>query len=293
MHPVDPVLSDRDMPALYRVADADATDAQRRFIRLQLAEILLPLAGVVFGVVLAHYEKSWHWVGLVAAGIVAVAALLRVIERTSGVEPLWYRSRSCAETIKSLAWRYAVGTSPFPTDMADQDVVALFIDDLRHAAETYPNVSPAVGDEITAAMRELRSQPLAVRIDAYTRGRLIEQDHWYARKARQANASAQRWDNSFYVLVAASVLAGVLMLTANFAVMLVVIAGAAAGAVLTWASVRRLSSNAHIYRAVATDLSLLRSLVPAADKPDEWDHFVTSVEQRIAKENQRWQAARL
>jgi hypothetical protein len=293
VHPADPVLSDGDMPSLYRVADIDATNAQKRFLRFQLAEILLPLVGVAFGVVLAHFEKSWKWVGLVAGGIVAVAALLRVLERTSGVEALWYRSRSCAETIKSLAWRYAVGVAPFPLDASDDAANAAFIDHLRHAAQNWPNASPAIGDEITPAMRVLRSQPLAARIDAYTRGRLVDQDHWYARKAIQANRSARRWDNSFYVLVGASVLAGVVMLTTSAAVIFVVVAGASAGAVLTWSSVRRLSSNAHVYRAVATDLSFFRSLVPNADKPDEWDHFVTAVEQRIAAENQRWQAARL
>ena len=37
-----------------------------------------------------------------------------------------------------------------------------------------------------------------------------------------------------------------------------------------------------MYRQVATDLSFFRSLVPTTSKPDDWDHFVTSVEQRIA-----------
>ncbi len=292
VHPVDPVLSDSDMPALYLAADSDATQAQRHFVRLQVALTLLPLVGVAFGVVLAYFEP-WKWLGLVAAGIVAFAALLRALERTSGVETLWYQSRSCAEAIKSLAWRYAVGVTPFPESDTDDAVNASFIEHLRGTAESYPNIAPPDGDEITSAIRDLRKQPLAVRIDAYARGRLIDQDRWYARKAIQANAAAHRWDNAFYVLVGVSILSAFLMFKYNWAVMLVGIAGAAGGGALAWSSVRRHAGNAHIYRAVAKDLSFLRPLVPAADKPDDWDHFVTSVEQRIAAENQRWQAARL
>jgi len=291
---VDHVLTDGEMPSLYISADGDATSAQRQFVRLQVAEILLPLAGVALGVVLPHYESSWQWLGLAASALVAAAAILRVYERTTQIEAVWYRSRSCAETIKSLAWRYAVGVSPFPLELKPDVVSASFIEHLRHAAESYPNLSPPVeGEEISAGMRDLRGQPLATRIDAYTRGRLLDQERWYARKALKAATGAQRWDSAFYALVGLAVVAGVVLVTHENASIIVAIGGAGAGAVLTWSSVRRMSSNAHMYRQVATDLSFFRSLVPGADKPDEWDHFVTSVEQRIAVENQRWQAARL
>jgi hypothetical protein len=294
VHPVDPILSDRDMPSLYLAADYDATHAQKRFVYLQILEIVMPLAGVTLGVVLAYFQPNRKWLGLAAAALVAVAAVLRVIERTSGVESVWYRSRSCAETIKSLAWRYAAGVSPFPLDAPDGATDAAFIEQLRLAAANYPTITPPSGEEISSGMRQMRKQPLPVRIDAYARGRLIDQDRWYARKAIQANAAARRWDGLFYILVGAAVVAGVLIVAEHdSAAVLVAIAGAAAGAVLTWSSIRRLSSNAHIYRQVATDLSFYRSLVPTADKPDEWDRFVTAVEQRIATENQRWQAARL
>jgi hypothetical protein len=294
--PVDPILSDRDMPSLYQAADYDAKHAQTRFLYLQGVEIVLPLCGVALGVVLAHYEKgrAADYLGLAAAGLVALAAVLRVIERTSAVESVWYRSRSCAEAIKALAWRYAVGVSPFPLDATDEATNEAFVAQLRIAAENYPILTPPSGDEITNGMRQLRKQPLGVRIDAYARGRLIDQDRWYARKAIQANAAARRWDGAFYALVGAAVVAGALIFAdRDSAAIAVVIAGAAAGAVLTWSSVRRLSSNAHTYRQIATDLSFYRSLVPTADQPEKWDDFVATVEQRIATENQRWQAARL
>ena len=172
------------MPALYAAADAQARSAQRKFVRLQLAEIALPLIGVALGVLLPIVEP-WKWLGLAASAVVAAAALLRVVERTSQVENVWYSARSCAETIKSRAWCFAVAAAPFPPELDENAATVAFIESLRAISSDFAGLEPPEpGEEISAAMRLLRESPFAIRSQSYVDGRLVDQHQWYAAKSR-------------------------------------------------------------------------------------------------------------
>ena len=52
----------------------------------------------------------------VTAACFFLAAVLKVHALTTKAERLWYEARAVAESVKSLAWRYAVGSEPFRVD---------------------------------------------------------------------------------------------------------------------------------------------------------------------------------
>jgi SMODS and SLOG-associating 2TM effector domain 3/SMODS and SLOG-associating 2TM effector domain 1 len=290
-----PVLDEPHLPAIYLAADAQATAAQRRFMRLIKGQIAFPIAGValsVLPVVITSFDLTV--LGVVASAAVAGAVTLRIVQQTSHVETVWYRARSCAETIRSLAWRYAVCALPFGPELAPDACDALFIDRLRNVAVGFPDLAaPAAGEEITPRMRELRESPQPVRTEAYMHGRLIDQHDWYRGRALNAARAANRWDALFYVLALSAVIAGFALVRYNYAAPVISIAGAGVGAIVAWTGVRRYSSAAHSYARVATDLSFAESLIRHDETTRAWAEFVARIEDTIAHEQMHWIAARL
>jgi hypothetical protein len=289
------VLDESSLPAIYVAADEQATSAQRRFMRLIRGQIAFPIAGVtlsVLPVVVTSYDLTV--LGVVASAAVAGAVTLRIAQQTSHIESVWYRARASAETIRSLAWRYAVCAAPFGAELAPDDSDALFVDRLRAVTSEFPDLAaPAAGEEITPRMRELRASPQAVRTQAYVQGRLVDQHVWYRDRALRAAKASTRWDALFYLLALAAVIGGFALVRYNYAAPVISIAGAGVGAIVAWTGVRRYSSAAHSYAQVATDLSFAESLIRHEETTRQWSEFVGKVEDSIAQERMHWIAARL
>ncbi len=115
MHTVDEAqmgttgLDLADLPATFRVADAEATRAEGRFLGIVRGEVALPLVGVAAGVT-AIWVPS---VGVVTVIAVAFVVLLRLLHRNTHSDATWYELRASAEAIKSVAWCYSVRAAPF------------------------------------------------------------------------------------------------------------------------------------------------------------------------------------
>src|SRR5437868_1033768 len=73
--------------------------------------------------------------GLDLAAAISVAAFVlagsvKLYVGATKPEQDWYDGRALAESVKTLAWRYAVGGKPFPTALGS-DVDHLFIERIR------------------------------------------------------------------------------------------------------------------------------------------------------------------
>ncbi len=278
-----------DLPALYRTADAQATAAERRFVALVQGEIVLPLLAVALTAVTPVATDS-KWLGYAAAAALVVAAILHVIERTSGVEEIWLNARACAEEIKSLAWRYAMAVAPFDGDTADSTL----LERLRSVAASFPQlVPPAEREQITAAMRRIHGASPAERAAIYTAGRVVDQQGWYRRKALALTTASDRWDIVFFVAAIATVVAGVIVPVTEWGAPIAGVGAAAAGSVLGWTGVRRLTANANRYRRMATNLALDEEIAPSAESTDQWTRYVLNVEERLGAERAGWLSARV
>ena len=122
-----------------KAAEAQASSAHRRYMRLMLAQIVLPLVGVAIGGVASD---DLPLIGVVAAVATAVLAVLRLIQRSSEVEHAWYDARAAGEEIKSLAWRYSVFGSPFADDSHTVEADEQFVSDLAKVAARWDLLAP-------------------------------------------------------------------------------------------------------------------------------------------------------
>jgi hypothetical protein len=295
---IDPAphpLGEQDLPPTFRAADRAARAAERRFLRIKRAELVLPLVAICFGAIGQQHQR---WAAFVAAGAIGLLAMTRVVERSSHLEAAWYEARASAESMKALAWRY--GVRALETDADGTEVPAAdeaFLDALiAEAADDADPPLPEAGPEITDAMRALRASPLADRRARYLAGRLDDQCAWHERRARVAERAARRLDlaNIFCEgVIVAFALAVVFGASTGLAIGVTASAGVA-GALLTWAGVRRYSTLARHYKRVVLSLHRLtgRSDATATATEGEWCRFVAEVEHALAAEHTQWRRAR-
>ncbi len=158
-------LTDADMPATFHAADKASIGAQARFLRLrQLQLVCLGLAAICGAIavpVLAHGAATVGAAAFVVAGAVTGYLL------SAKPEQSWYDARAVAESAKTLAWRYAVGGSPFPVGSADSSTESEFLTRLRQLPDGLPGgalIPPVAGSrQMTAAMKEPRKGSLEAR----------------------------------------------------------------------------------------------------------------------------------
>ena len=287
-------LGPEDLPAMGKAAEAQASGAHRRYLRLMRAQIVLPLVGVAIG---GLERDDVPLLGVVAAVATACMVVLRLIQRSSEVEHSWYDARAAGEEIKSLAWRYAALGSPFVGDGHPDEADDQFVSELAKVAERWDLLAPPdASDEITDAMRALRAAAAADRRAAYLQERVVDQIEWYSASSLRDDTLARRWDLAFYVLAGLAVVAGIAIgntRQVNVAVASTLgLAAAGAGAVIAWVGIRRYASLSHSYSSAAKQLSLSAVRAHNCDTDAEWVTLVDEIERVIARENTHWWTAR-
>ncbi len=116
-----PALGYDDMPAAFRVSDRVALQSQRKTVRWTGWQLTMLVVAAAVAFIPWEIDDSLHVGGLLSFFAFAIAfglALRLATERPMGN---WYEGRAGAESVKTLAWRYAVGGEPFPLPEAQVD----------------------------------------------------------------------------------------------------------------------------------------------------------------------------
>ena len=287
------MLSGTQMPGLFRVADTTAMVAQRRNVRVTLAQLGMLWIAVLAGV--ATQITGNGSLGFVGVGAYIVLVTVRVYGRISHHETIWYENRQLAESLRSLVWRYAVGGAPFSIEdpeIADDEYTARvtqLLDDMRHAP--VPE-GPADVQLITAEMRSTRTLPLAERKENYATHRVLSQLQWYVARARSDARRNARLDVLYLVASAAAVFFGLLQAFAVLNVNLLGLFAVVAATVYTWQSQRRYGKQASSYASAANKLTLVHTALGRVHTEADWADFVDMAESGIAREHTSWRVAR-
>lgn len=290
------MLDDDSLPAIYRSADQASLRGQRGAVVQIRWSLWLGVIAAAAGI------TSWRWgdaaldvMALVGGLAFAAAFVLTLRLNAEGYETQWYRGRAVAESVKTLAWRYAVGGDPFGLDpAADAEGPA----DTRFAARVQEVLAgagdlrfePVTGDQITTEMRDLRAQPLPERRDAYLTGRVADQEGWYARKAKANATSAQRWATAGVAANLFGLFAAIGRFLGWIDVDLLGVAAAVAGVATAWSQFRQHRTQAAAYALTAQELSLVRARLSQVDAEPEWALAMSDAEDAISREHTMWLA---
>jgi hypothetical protein len=284
-------MTDADLPGFFHDAERTSRRGQRLTLTWSRIRLISAVVAAVGGALEWDQETAVHPWGLLALVAFSVALVVEILLWTQQPERDWYAGRAVAESIKTLAWRYAVAGAPFSADVAQPR--ALFQERVGEVVAQSEQRLPLDSDapSATAAMTALREAPFEQRRKAYLENRLQEQKRWYTGKAQADRRRAMQWRMA---LIVGEVLAIVLAGGRAFNVWEVDASGILAAAVASgaaWLATRRHSSQATGYSLAARELVLVQAKLLDADE-GSWAEAVAEAEEAISREHQMWLASR-
>ncbi|MGW4891462.1 DUF4231 domain-containing protein [Kitasatospora sp. NPDC004240] len=298
------------LPGSFWTADTASLRGQRRAVTLSAWELALLVAAAATG---SADGGPWAWLAAVAY---LGAIVLAVVIGRQNPQGLWYEGRAAAESVKTLAWKYAVRADayqPPPRSLPDAEglyrfqldrVLQAFRDGRAVGAGEGAGTGGVTDGEpdgaatgITPEMRALREEPLAVRREVYLRERIEVQQGWYTAKARYC-ARAGFWTGVLgVVLPLLGLVLAVLRAMTGFSYDALGTVSAVAASVTAWAQLRQYRPLAAAYAIAADELALIRRQLTeldlaAADAEEIWARLARDAEDAVSREHTTWQARR-
>jgi hypothetical protein len=280
------------LPPLHAAASSASRDGQTRFVRATGAQVVLVVGAAFFGIV------SWTYQGIHVAAILSaiafgLAILFRLYLTAVRPERQWYDGRAVSESVKTLAWRYAVGGEPFSISATGS--VELFSQRIRDVLGLFADLTFGASDvspQVTETMELLRARDIATRRRAYELHRIVDQQSWYGTKATYNRTRATRWA---YVVLAAEGLGltcAILRAADLIEVDLLGLIAAFSIAAAAWLQVKQHDSLARAYSVASQELGNIRSEVQFQTTETGWARWVDEAEEAISREHTPWRASR-
>ncbi|UCI32124.1 DUF4231 domain-containing protein [Mesorhizobium sp. B4-1-4] len=279
-------------PVLYESADDASNRSQWWFLALVRLEYFLLLVTAMFSL---GWSSSRAYFAAYA-GFFAFSMMVMVYRSMKKPERTWYQARALAESVKTLAWRFAMRAEPFD-DAKSSDARRDFRDLLRDVLKANHSVSDALvglrstGDQLPDEMQEMRESGLEERRQFYLKNRIADQREWYEKKASVNEAAARRWliiSCAAYALGLAFILARVVDPSSEGwpTEPLVVLASAAIG----WTQIKKFNELAAAYTLTAHEIGLTQGLVKDAATPAAFSAAINEAELAFSREHTQWAA---
>jgi hypothetical protein len=285
-----------DLPPLAVAASNASMGAQRMHSRGTLAYLGLLVAAAVFGAIRYRPDPaSLDYSALAALVCFVLAALVAGFLASTRPDRTWYDGRAAAESVKTLAWRYAVGGNPFPLPGSDGPADAFFAERLKEIIKTLRYVNLGTGTaapQITPWMRASRSASSDERRRCYEVGRIEEQQTWYSTRASWNERRASKFALAGLGLTALGVLLALGRAVGVIDADLLGVVSASAAALTAWLQVKQHEALARAYAVAAHELGTIRSLIGQSESGADWARFVDAAEEAISREHTLWLASR-
>lgn len=281
-------------PALYYSYDAASGRSQRLFFRLTW----MSLGGLVVAAVASALSigEDPDWGPVIALIALLAAVICRSLLFQQEPQRSWYDGRAGAESVKTLAWLYAVGGRPFTIDRANGDGPARgALAERLSALMGHPGLGGAAAPgsrQITDWMDRMRGLPIRERRSAYAHGRLEEQIAWYDAGSVRHERSSRRWSLAVIGLQCLGIVAAVLQATGVVDFNYVGVATAVAAAAIAWLESKDHAQLSEAYSTTAHELRLVLDQLIDDDDEERWATGVADAEAAISREHTSWLARR-
>jgi len=193
-----------------------------------------------------------------------------------------------------------MGGNPFPKSSDDATVETRFHEQIQEVLKTVVNQTEDAADQarfqvhdgaaITPAMRQYRALDLPVRREAYLKWRIEDQQHWYAKKARQNKRGANGWSYFLQAIEFIGVIIAFLKLINLVQLDLLSVVALLATAGISWLQLQQHQTLAQSYAIAATELGKIAAAINVPQDEAQWASFVGSAEQAISREHTAWVA---
>jgi len=287
-------LQRSDLSALCRSAAEVSAAGQRRMKLLVRCELLTLIGAGAAGVQGLRLGPSDLDVLAAVAGVLFLISLSCLTYRSiTKPENSWYGGRAGAESVRTLAWRFAVGGDPFPTDLLERDVADRYLDRLDQVLDQLRDFDLAATRpderELTAAMKRVRAAPFEIRRTVYQRDRIENQIRWYASTAARHEKRAKVWLRASALASLLGVVAAGLRLFGVLDLDLLGVAASCASAAVAWNQLNQNRTLAVAYRVTGQELAIIRDRAEQVIE-QQWATFVSDAEDAISREHTLWLA---
>ncbi|WP_125613895.1 DUF4231 domain-containing protein [Specibacter cremeus] len=281
---------DLDMPGFFKDADTASLNGQRSYLRLNRIRLTSAVVGTAGGVVTLS-DGRVDYSAIVALAGFLVALVAELVLSYLQPERDWYAGRAMAESMKTMAWRYAVHGEPFTDGLSETELRGLLRSRVRQLTIKGAD-RVAIGTDtplVTASMLALRRSDFEMRRSSYIEHRTAAQRHWYAGKAVFNKRRAQFWR---IVLVSAEILAvalATLRITGRLQVDLAGVCGSVIAASAAWLVLKQHAQLASAYNTTSRELALQEDILIGTAEAD-WPRAVADAEKAISREHTMWLA---
>jgi type III secretory pathway component EscS len=291
------MLSDSDLPPLYRAADASSTAAQALFLWMTKIRLWGLIAAAFFGLFAWEFGSSpVDWSGVLAAICFAAVLVIEGFLYQTKPERTWYEGRAVAESVKNLSWRYSVGGEPFNIGGDRQAVDDLFLKQLNGLLDVVKDldlVPPMSSDEqITKQMRDTRASSLGDRKATYEHGRVANQQDWYHGKAKRNRRDGTGWTIAMLAIELVGVICGILKAIGTLQGDFLTFSGVIVATMLAWLQTKQCRTLATAYTVTFLELASVRSKIVNQKTEEDWARFVSEAELAFSREHTLWKASR-
>jgi hypothetical protein len=292
--PAPLTLTYADLPGLFQAADLASGGGQQQFFRSTGARLWLAIIAAISGAVsIPLHNREVNGAALVTVLAFVGALAIDVFDLRARPAVGWYEGRALAESIKTLAWRYAVGGAPFPIGGPDDDTDSRFADRLSHLLHDLPAVvtAPSSAPPISPAMRTLRAALLPERQQAYLAGRIGDQQRWYAGRAAQHARRTNRLHAAALALEVIGVAAALGSAVNLVQFDLAGIVAAVIAAVAAWSAAKQYQTTAAAYTVASYELGLIQIRLDRTMSETDWSRAVADAEEAVSREHTTWRAS--
>ncbi|MFE7188271.1 DUF4231 domain-containing protein [Kitasatospora sp. NPDC057541] len=289
------------LPELFRTADQASLSGQQQTLRWYRGLISMLVVAAAVGSLPGPDDKGASDITpLFSVVALLVAGYFWARLRRSNPQGRWYEARAAAESVKTLAWKYAVRARPFEGDAESADVdrgYLLQVEDVLRAFEDPAIVPPESVAEITPEMRRVRAESLTARRTLYLRTRVEGQRTWYRSRAESCESQAVTWGLGVAGLIIVGAAAAIAQATGALQVHVFGATSAAAAAVIAWTQLKQLRPLAAAYQLAARELenvgNQLSDLDPRMpDAEQRWARLAAEAEDAVSREHTTWRARR-
>lgn len=279
-----------ELPALYVAADKASLRGQRGYLILRGGQLLCLLIAAIGGATTLK-AGAVDWAGIVVALAFLSALGLQYRLGSDRPEKMWYDGRAAAESVKNLAWRYAMKAEPF---LSGPDPDGALIAQLRETLAELHGIPLGTSgpEQVTDWMRTVRAMDLDARKARYLGDRLDDQWRWYTDKADDSRKMTDRWRIAIGVLAIVGALGGGAKAFGAIEIDVLGLVATAIGATTAWLQTRQHETLAVAYGLAAQELAAVRSLAHQPTDDQSWSRFVNDAEAAISREHILWRASR-
>lgn len=278
------------LPALYDAADKASRDGQRAYLISRAAQLVLLVVAAASGAVVCRVG-AYDAAGVASLVSFGAVVIIQFVVGWSAQQRAWYDGRAAAESVKHLAWRYAMRAEPYLDDL---DVDVRFVKRMNDTLDEVKdlNLATARNDQITDWMRELRRADFLTRKATYVTSRIEDQQDWYRTKGAANRSSASRWRVVLYAGAAVGFATGILKTLTVLDVDALGVAATGVTAATAWMATKQYEGLSVSYGLALQELANVHSLAASILDDEAWSTFVNDAEDAISREHRMWKASR-